>query len=366
MGIVVSPTGAPVALETVTAFVHPGTTPAGTYATNSDGRWDADLTDETKQYRIEIGGGSGGTQRVVQAPASIELEYLFVRYGMKVVGGPVDLPVNTTIGGVTLDNRFVNITGDAMSGGLGIGGVLTQSGGYAYIGGYNTGVGPTYPRAGNDFGVGWNFTGRDISLWNTDTAAAFVSFGFRQLTGAGTRRDLLNLNSNGLVVVPSGGLTANGQVLAAGGSAGTPGFAFVGDENTGLFRNNEGQISMVSNGAIRLSSTTTGADVQGGLGVSGVMTVGSDAFLNSNLTVGGDMSVGGGLTLYGGVNVAGGNVGITNALTVGGSLTTSGQARFGSGVAPASAVMGVVRTLRIYDAAGTSLGYVPIYSGFNT
>jgi hypothetical protein len=97
-------------------------------ATNTDGRWEFDLADETQAYRVEIGAGAGSPQKVTQAPASIELEYLFVRYA-STFKGPVALPPGTTIGGITidpdappgtgaLDPRYVQKVGDTMTGDL--------------------------------------------------------------------------------------------------------------------------------------------------------------------------------------------------------------------------------------------------------
>lgn len=125
-GYVLSPTGVPLVAEPVSVKNNATGVVVATSATNAAGRWDADLADEAQAYKVEIGGAGGATQRVVQAPASIELEWLFVRYGMKVVGGPVELPASTTIGGVSVTpGNYVELTGDTMSGGLEI--VTTQN-----------------------------------------------------------------------------------------------------------------------------------------------------------------------------------------------------------------------------------------------
>src|SRR5262245_28519278 len=122
MGIVLDPFGNPMAARPVEVKNNATGAVVTTGATDSNGRWEFTLADETVAYKVDIGQGGAGPQKVAQAPASIELEYLFVRYGATLKGA-VDLPASTTIGGVavdqaSLDGRYVNVSGDTMTGAL--------------------------------------------------------------------------------------------------------------------------------------------------------------------------------------------------------------------------------------------------------
>lgn len=103
-------------------------------------------------------------------------------------------------------NSDVNISGN-----------LTQSGGYAYLGNFNSDA--IYPRAGNDLAIAWNFVGgsREIGLWNTDVLAG-TSFVFRQLTGAGSKTDLMTILANGSVGI---GTASPGYKLEVEGNGST-------------------------------------------------------------------------------------------------------------------------------------------------
>lgn len=92
--------------------------------------------------------------------------------------------------------------GAATGASLVLSGALTQGGDYALLGSYNSST--VYPTAGNALATAWNFSGglRDMSLWNTDTLAS-ISFVFRQLTGAGTRTDLLTIYPSGATTFTS-------------------------------------------------------------------------------------------------------------------------------------------------------------------
>src|SRR5262245_30639841 len=122
MGVIVGPTGVGLPSRPTEAKNNATGVVVATGATDANGRWDFDLADEAQAYRVEIAGASGSSQKVVQAPASIELEWLFVRYGIKApASAVVELPTTTTIGGspvmtqATSDTRYVNVPGDAMT-----------------------------------------------------------------------------------------------------------------------------------------------------------------------------------------------------------------------------------------------------------
>lgn len=102
----------------------------------------------------------------------------------------------------TGDYSVGQVTGAAPLASPAFTGTLTQSGGYPYLGSFN--AAGIYPRVGTDFAVGWNFStgGREITFWNTDTAAAtpgLTSFVFNQLTGVSSKKTLMTILSNGNV-----------------------------------------------------------------------------------------------------------------------------------------------------------------------
>src|SRR5262245_47001446 len=92
MGFIIDPYGNALASRPVTVKNVATGAIVTSSATDAAGRWEVNLPDESVAYKIEIGIGGSGLQKVAQAPASIELEYLFVRYG-------ATLPVGTTVGG---------------------------------------------------------------------------------------------------------------------------------------------------------------------------------------------------------------------------------------------------------------------------
>lgn len=177
---------------------------------------------------------------------------------------------------------------------------LTQSGDYAYVGAFNAGIGPTYPRAGNDLGIGWNFTGgsREVTFWNTDTTPATVPFDFRQLTGASSSAHLMRLGYTSSIP----------QVLLPSGSSGLPGAAYIDDTDTGWHR----------------SAANTMQGITG-------------AVLSMTL-----------------VNISGvGHVVVPSAAR----LSLSGYAASGVGT-PAT----VNNKYAVYDSSGTLVGYIPIFT----
>ena len=140
------------------------------------GRRQADFADETKDDKIDLFGGLYTIG--VALPPSVLCRH---RVGASLFINNVDrFAISDAL--TTLNTPF------------------QQAGGYAYLGGFNAGSGPTYPRAGNDLGIGWNFgSNRDIGIWNTDTSST-LSFIFRQLKPGNTRADLLYLYANGALV----------------------------------------------------------------------------------------------------------------------------------------------------------------------
>ena len=157
-----------------------------------------------------------------------------------------------------------------------------QSGDYAYLGSFNAGT-PTYPRAGNDLAIAWNFGGgnRDVTFWNTDITPPPASFDFRQLTGAGSSVLLLRL----------GYTSAIPQVLMPDGSSGLPGWSWVADPDSGVRRSGADTLDFVTgaNNALYLARI---AGVQhtgffgsiGGVKVAATGSRGGNAALTSLLT----------------------------------------------------------------------------------
>ena len=124
-----------------------------------------------------------------------------------------------------------------VAGGVGIGGVLNQAGGYAYLGNWNT---QAYPTDSHTLATAWNFSGgaHDISIWNADSGAAgLTSFAFRQLTGASSQTTLLTMSTLGasfgstvpLTILNTTGTssTATGALIVSGG-VGVAGSVYTG------------------------------------------------------------------------------------------------------------------------------------------
>ena len=114
MGYIKSPVGAPLPGQAIEVKNTASGAVVQTGTTDPQGRWEFTLADETIAYTVEI-AASGSSQRVAQAPASTEHEYIFVRNGFKTApGATVELPAGATIGGVgfnqaALDARYYNV-----------------------------------------------------------------------------------------------------------------------------------------------------------------------------------------------------------------------------------------------------------------
>lgn len=116
---------------------------------------------------------------------------------LTITGG--NIGIGTTAPGAKLD---VNGTANVSN-------TFTQSGGYAYLGNYNSAL--TYPRVGLDLATAWNFSNgsREITFWNTDTCAGCGNaFSFRHLTGASSQTTLMDIFPSGNVTI-GGTLTQN-------------------------------------------------------------------------------------------------------------------------------------------------------------
>jgi hypothetical protein len=100
-------------------------------------------------------------------------------------------------------------------------GTLTQGGGYAYLGVYNTypssQIYPSYGSLGTAFA--WNFSGGNAEedIWNTTNPSSYPDTGFRflQQTGASSYRDLIFIRQDGDVGI---GTTSPGAALEVNGN----------------------------------------------------------------------------------------------------------------------------------------------------
>jgi hypothetical protein len=127
-GYVVSPTGSPLVNRTATLKNNANGATISTGLTDAEGRWQFDALDESIAYRVDVEFGGTSPQKIIQRPASLELERLYVRYGAA-LRGTVQLPADTTIGDLpldpdappgsgALDPRYVQKSGDSMNGSL--------------------------------------------------------------------------------------------------------------------------------------------------------------------------------------------------------------------------------------------------------
>lgn len=126
---------------------------------------------------------------------------------------------------------------------LGVYGKLYQTGGHAILADASGG---SYPPSGAAFAVGWNFTGgsRDITMWNTDVnntvASRNPSFVWRQLLGASSRTDLMELRADGTLSVFSA--TTSIPIIAARNGAGV--VIFGANWNGAIFTSNAAEASV--------------------------------------------------------------------------------------------------------------------------
>jgi hypothetical protein len=413
MGYVLSPYGGaladrPVDVRNATsgALIISGTT-------NDDGRWEFDLADDAIPYRVEISMGDVSLQKIAQAPASIELEYLFVRYGLTFApAASVDLPVDTTIGGDPLDRpaldaRYVNVAGDTMTGDLILRSPLTVNtgaarGGVIYTGGviFQTTGGPA-PFGDAQIRV----SGGDAQNYHgtLQIDASLVSFsGALRLDQAAptiTLREGDAPANNQVVTIsqPSGDGRLRIQAFTDAGVGGT--------SYLDITRANQNLTNILFGGGMTLGAPLTvnnGAARGGGIYTGGVIfqTLGGPApFGDAQIRVsGGDaQDYHGTLALQAnrvelgapgvpsviasagaaapalkvmaiaghGVTVVGGFYTEANALTLG--ATRFGPA-FAVGMADANVMATrhfVTKTIQAYDSAGAFVGYLRVFDTSN-
>ena len=101
------------------------------------------------------------------------------------------------------------------------------------------------------------------------TASSAASDDFMALDGAtnGTRK-MSAANPSVTTLTTSGVIAPGGSVHGANGAVGNPSFAFLSDQNTGLYRIGTNNIGVAANGAKVLDIATTGLTVTGALGAS--------------------------------------------------------------------------------------------------
>jgi len=102
------------------------------------------------------------------------------------------------------------------------------------------------------------------------TASSAASDDFMALDGAtnGTRK-MSAANPSVTTLTTSGVIAPGGSVHGANGAVGNPSFAFLSDQNTGLYRIGVNNIGVAANGAKVLDIATTG------LGITGTATISS-------------------------------------------------------------------------------------------
>lgn len=79
----------------------------------------------------------------------------------------------------------------------------------------------------------------------------------------------------------TGAVTISGAVLVGLGTAGAPGLAIAGDTDTGLYSPGANQIALVAGGTARVTATTSGATVTGGLTSTGLGQFGFSAIIGN-------------------------------------------------------------------------------------
>ena len=118
------------------------------------------------------------------------------------------------------------------------------------------------------------------------TASSAASDDFMALDGAtnGTRK-MSAANPSVTTLTTSGVIAPGGSVHGANGAVGNPSFAFLSDQDTGLYRIGANNIGVAANGAKVLDIATTGLTVTGALGASSLTAPAA-----TNLTLAGGSS----------------------------------------------------------------------------
>lgn len=131
------------------------------------------------------------------------------------------------------------------------------------------------------------------------------------LVAGGT--EVLTGTSSGITI--SGTLTPSGQIVAAAGTVGAPGYAFASDLDCGMYRIGANNIGLAVNGAKVVDIGTAGAAITGTLSATGATTSGGaltvsagGAAITGNSTVTGTLTVSSTLTASNGFTVSAGTV----------------------------------------------------------
>ena len=179
------------------------------------------------------------------------------------------------------------------------------------------------------------------------TASSAASDDFMALDGAtnGTRK-MSAANPSVTTLTTSGVIAPGGSVHGANGSAANPSFAFLSNQNTGLYRIGTDNIGVAANGAkvldiattgltvtgaVTVSSTTAGSSGAGALVVAGGLSAAGASYFGGQVTAARPfMSTGAitaNMTSAGGFGFAGGG---TNFYSFGANSATSGSFAFQS------------------------------------
>lgn len=182
------------------------------------------------------------------------------------------------------------------------------------------------------------------------TASSAASDDFMALDGAtnGTRK-MSAANPSVTTLTTSGVIAPGGSVHGANGTAANPSFAFLSNQNTGIYRIGANNIGVAANGAKVLDIATTG------LGITGTATISSSTAGSAGagaLVVTGGLSAGN----NGGASYFAGPVQIANAI-----ISQSGNNAFITGPTTAYAFLtlqsgNATGGINFRDSAGSSVG----------
>ena len=320
LGYALSTSGTPLVDRVVTLKVADTLATLGSTVTDAAGRWKFDDISPAEIVRAEISAGTT-PQIAVKSVFSGDAYSLYIREKLGSAPAAIfnlpaidniyanGVPLAVALGpglGPVLDSRYVSTSGDAIVGNLDITGNETISG-TLVVGGAITGHGALTVDGGitTDGTLVVNGTG---SFETLDVGGGPFIVG---PDGALTATALATFGEVGASQLA---ITAGGQVRLPVNTTATPPIAGALDPNTGLRLPGSDQLQLIANGQEIARAWMNGATTQ-------FASYATQTYIADQL-------------LLGGTQVA-------------------------------TAVANVVRVLQVRNAAGTALGYLPIYSGFS-
>ena len=336
LGLALATNGTPLADRPVTLKRSDTLATLASTVTDANGLWRFDDISPANIVRAEISAGTT-PQIAVKSVFSGDAYSLYIREKLTAAPAAIfNLPplANLYSNGVllttALDGRYVNITGDTLTG------VLTVPFLQATDALINNNLEVSGTSQLDDTYVSNLFVGADANIPGTLTVDTIVSTGTGSIeagsggfattgnvygVGFGTFDGGLDVAGGAFQVAPgtgaveaSGLLSAHARILVDGGTLGAPEVASISDPNTGIVWSGSDILQLSANGQEIARAWMNGATTQ-------FASYATQTY-------------------------------IANQLLLGGTQAATG-------------VMGLVRVLQVRDGSGNTLGWIPIYGALN-